>query len=127
MHINSINKEKLTILQKSKALPSMLYPDVFMGKNPKCKPDKFRSHNMDSDQTADQEDSLDSGSYLCDPSDGKSPYADQAAPGKRLRTIKKEAWSSAVSTLMKGRNNKHSNSRSKSEYLPWSTGKKKIS
>ena len=100
MNISSINKEKLFILQKSKALSSMLYPDIFTGKKPKCtrKGKCFGTGNADPEQGDCN--SIDSGTYLCDPSDGTSPYADPVSPKKREAS---RSWNSAVHMVLKSK------------------------
>ena len=112
MNISSINKEKLIILQKSKALPSMLYPDVFTGKKPKCtrKGKCFGTGNAE----AEQGDSIESGTYLCDPSDGTSPYA-LAEPKKSM--TKREAtaaWNTAMHMVLKSKPSARAKSASSS-------------
>ncbi|XP_063694766.1 uncharacterized protein LOC134826355 [Bolinopsis microptera] len=94
MNISSINKEKLFILQKSKALSSMLYPDVFTGKKPKC----TRKGKCFGTGNADTGEDIDSGTYLCDPSDGTSPYADPISPKKREAS---KAWNNAIHMALK--------------------------
>lgn len=91
MNISSINKEKMHILKNSKALSSMLYPDVFTGKKPRCtrKGKCFGTGNVDPEPG----DSFESGTYLCDPSDGKSPYA-------------RKTWNNAVSMVLKSSSKK---------------------
>ena len=100
MNISSINKEKLFILQKSKALSSMLYPDIFTGKKPKCtrKGKCFGTGNADLEQGDDN--SIDSGTYLCDPSDGTSPYADPISPKRREAS---KAWNNAMNMVLKNK------------------------
>ena len=112
MNISSINKEKLVILQKSKALSSMLYPDIFTGKKPKCtrKGKCFGTGNADPEQG--DSNSIDSGTYLCDPSDRTSPYADPISPRQREAS---KAWNNAMNMVLKSK--PASNSKSTSAAL----------
>ena len=72
----------------------MLYPDVFTGKKPKCS----RKGKCFGTGNADQSDSIESGTYLCDPQDGKSPYTDV-----KPNTNSGSSWNRAMSAVMKRR------------------------
>jgi len=100
MNINHINKEKLIILQRSKALPSMLYPDVYAaaftraGKKQHC---KRREEEKLSAETVEEE-GLES-PYA---KDKRDPMRDAVRPDSvRTKEQAAQAWSNCVSLVLK--------------------------
>ena len=91
MNISSINKEKLCIMQRSKALSSMLYPDVYTGKTP-----KYSTKKCDLTGAGD---SFDSGTYLCHPSEQGAGFGEVRRGGGGDVSRKKNVimkWNQAV-------------------------------